>query len=302
MTPRRLALAAAILMGCAAVIQAAAKAAPTGMPDWSGQWENVGGTPDASGGFNQSLDDVLKNMQWSPPNKPELQARVDKIVASERERLEKIARGEDPGGVDAKACTFGFPLIMLDSPLMFEVLPTPKETTLIFSSREIRHVYTDGRPHTPQDDLWATPWGDSIGHWEGQTLVIDTIAVKSPFTDSESAGIAVLAFGDVEGMQTVTILSSQAHFIERFRMLDKDHLEDQMTVIDPTSFTAPWHVNRTYQRVAHINRMIYEDCEGEERNPVVNGRFTLAPPPSSSKPQPGTAPNSAPSAPSAHPQ
>src|ERR1700685_3950534 len=137
MTPRRLAIAAAILLG-----SVSSMGATTGMPDWSGQWENVGGTPDASGGFNQSLDDVLKNMQWSPPNKPELQARVEKIQASEHHRLDLIAQGKDPGGVDVKACTFGFPLIMLDSPLMFEVLPTPKETTLIFSSREIRHVYT----------------------------------------------------------------------------------------------------------------------------------------------------------------
>jgi hypothetical protein len=295
--PRRLAVASAILLGCAVVTGLNTVGAPPVMPDWSGQWENVGATPDASGGFNESLDDVLKKMQWNPPNQPELQARVDKIQASERKRLDAIARGEDPGGVDAKACTFGFPLIMLDSPLMFEILPTPKETTLIFSSREIRHVYTDGRPHTPKDELWATPWGDSIGHWEGQTLVVDTIAVKSPFAPSASDGVEVLAFGDVEGMLTITILSSQAHFIERIRMPDKDHLEDQMTIIDPTSFTAPWHVNRAYERVAHVNRMIYEDCEGEERNPVVNGRFTLAPPPSSSKPQPGTAPNSAPSAP-----
>ena len=35
---------------------------------------------------------------------------------------------------------------MLDTPLMFEVLITPEETALIFSSREIRHIYTDGRP------------------------------------------------------------------------------------------------------------------------------------------------------------
>ena len=293
---RRPALAAAILLACVAVVVVAATGAPTGMPDWSGQWENVGATPDASGGFNQSLDDVLTKMQWGPPSKPEVQARVDKIVASERKRLEVISRGEDPGGVDAKACTFGFPLIMLDSPLMFEILPTPKETTLIFSSREIRHVYTDGRPHTAKEDLWATPWGDSIGHWEGQTLVIDTIAVKSPFASSESEGVAVLAFGDVEGEQTITILSSQARFIERIRMLDQGHLEDQMTVIDPNNLTAPWHVSRTYQRVAHIHRMVYEDCEGEERNPVVNGRFTLAPPPPSATPGPATAPNSAPSA------
>src|SRR6202034_3928177 len=262
MNLQRPALAAAILLGCGAVVVVAATGAPAGMPDWSGQWENVGATPDASGGFNQSLDDVLKKMQWGPPNKPELQARVDKIQASERKRLDTIARGEDPGGVDAKACTFGYPAIMLDSPLMFEVLPTPKETTLIFSSREIRHVYTDGRQHTPKDELWATPWGDSIGHWEGQTLVIDTIAVKSAFGSSESEGVSVVAFGDVEGEQTITLLSPQAHFIERIRMPDKDHLDDQMTIIDGTNLTAPWRMNRTYQRVAHIHRMVYEDCEG----------------------------------------
>jgi len=84
-------------------------------------------------GFNQSLDQVLKTLQWGPPNKPEVQARVDRIVTMEHKRLEAIARGEDPGGA-ARACTFGYPAIMLDSPLMFEVLPTPKETTLIFSS------------------------------------------------------------------------------------------------------------------------------------------------------------------------
>jgi hypothetical protein len=289
MTLRRLAQAAAILLGCVASMGASA-----GSPDWSGQWEIVGATPDASGGFEQSLDEVLKGMQWGPPNKPELQARVAKIVASEHKRIEAINRGEDPGGA-VRACTFGFPTLMLDSPLMFEVLPTPQETALIFSSREIRHVYTDGRPHTAKEDLWATPWGDSIGHWEGQTLVIDTIAVKSPFASSESEGVAVLAFGDVEGEQTITILSSQAHFIERIRMLNKDHLEDQMTVIDPTNFTAPWHLSRTYRRVAHVHRMVYEDCEGEERNPIVNGRFTLAPPPPSATPQPATVPSSAPS-------
>ena len=272
------ALAVALLLLCVATAaHAGASTESTDLPDWSGQWENVGGTPDATGGFNQSLEQVLKNMQWSPPNNPETQAKVDKIVARERKRLEQVARGEDPGGA-ARACTFGYPGLMLDTPLMFEILPTPKETAIIFSSREVRHVYTDGRPHTSKDDLWPTPWGDSIGHWEGQTLVIDTIAVKSPF-GSDSKGVSVLAFGDVEGAQTITVLSSQARYIERIRMIDPGHLEDQMTVIDPTNLSAPWQVRRTYERVAHVHRMVYEDCEGEERNPIVNGHFTLAPPP-----------------------
>jgi len=288
---RRRLIPAAIVLGCVAAIGASGES--SALPDWSGQWENVGATPDATGGFNQSLEQVLKQMEWSPPNNPATQAKVDAMQAGERKRLDAVARGENPA--DAfKACTFGYPGLMLDTPLMFEVLITPKETALIFSSREIRHIYTDGRQHTPKDELWATPWGDSIGHWEGQTLVMDTIAVKDPYGPPDG-GSAVSAFGDVEGFLTIGILSQQAHFIERMRMIDKGHLEDQMTIIDPANLTAPWHMRRTYERVAHVNRMVYEDCEGEDRNPIVDGKFTLAPPPSE-VPAPAPAPTNAPSA------
>jgi hypothetical protein len=255
---------------CAAATRASAQ-----LPDWSGQWENVGATPSPDGGFYEPLDQVLKELQWSPPNKPEAQAAVDKVVAAQRKAIEAMHKGVDPGGA-VTACTFGYPTIMIESPLMFEILPTPKETALIFSSREIRHVYTDGRAHPAKDDLWPTPWGDSIGHWEGRTLVIDTVAVKSAFPGRE--GSAVIAFGGIEEVQMIAFLSPEAHFIERIRMLDKDHLEDQMTIIDPANLTAPWHLSRTYRRVTQIHRMVYEDCEGEERNPIVDGKFTLTPP------------------------
>jgi len=274
---------AALVVGCIAAFGAAGQSSgPSGgLPDWSGLWENVGATPDATGGFNQSLEQVLKEMEWSPPLNAVTKKKVDAMQAGERKRLEEVARGENPVGA-FKACTFGYPGLMLDTPLMFEVLITPKETALIFSSREIRHIYTDGRQHTPKDELWATPWGDSIGHWEGQTLVMDTIAVKDPYGPPDGGG-SVSAFGDVEGFLTIGTLTQQAHYIERMRMIDKGHLEDQMTIIDPASLTAPWHMRRTYEHVQHVNRMVYEDCEGEDRNPIVDGRFTLAPPPDEAK-------------------
>jgi hypothetical protein len=290
MMRRRLALAVTLLLGCTAALAASGQS--TGPPDWSGQWENVGATPDATGGFNESLDQVLKQMEWSPPLNAATKAKVDAMQARERARLAAVARGENPADAFT-ACTFGYPGIMLDTPLMFEVLATPKETALIFSSREIRIIYTDGRQHPGKDDLWATPWGDSIGHWEGQTLVMDTIAVKGAYGGPDS-GSSVSAFGDVEGFLTIGVLTQQAHFIERMRMIDSGHLEDQMTIIDPANLTAPWHMRRTYQRVQNIHRMVYEDCEGEDRNPIVDGKFTLAPPPSEN-PQPAPAPNSAPS-------
>jgi hypothetical protein len=270
------ALLLALLTGCIAATGASSEPP---LPDWSGQWQQVGALPSPDGGFYKSLDQVLKEMQWSPPNKPEVQAKIDKVVALQRKQMAAVRNGANPGGA-VRACTFGYPAVMLDSPLMFEVLPTPRETALIFSSREIRHVYTDGRAHPGKDDLWPTPWGDSIGHWEGQTLVIDTIAVKSAMDSSGAGGTHVVAFGGIEDMQLITYLSAEAHFIERLRMIDKNHLEDQMTVIDPVNFTKPWNLTRTYERVEAIRRMVYEDCEGEERNPIVDGHFTLAPPPS----------------------
>jgi hypothetical protein len=273
------ALVTVVLM---AYIPATAASPEPSLPDWSGQWQQVGATPSPDGGFYKSLDQVLKQMQWSPPNKPAVQAKIDKVIAGERKAMAAVRAGANPGGA-VRACTFGYPALMLDSPLMFEILPTSRETALIFSSREIRHVYTDGRPHPGKDDLWPTPWGDSIGHWEEQTLVIDTVAVKSAMDSLGTGGTHVVAFGGIEDMQLIAYLSPESHFIERLRMIDRNHLEDQITAIDPVNFTKPWVLTRTYERVQAIHRMVYEDCEGEERNPIVNGHFTLAPPPSPAK-------------------
>jgi hypothetical protein len=253
------------------------------LPDWSGQWEIDGFTPSATGGMNQSLDEAVGAVarQWGPPPyRADIRAKVEQADAFlDRGAQDTMKNG--PTGItgDGLACTFGYPLIMLFSPLMFEVLPTPQETVLIFSGREVRHVYTDGRPHTAKEDLWPTYWGDSIGRWEGQTLIIDTIAVQSPFGGPEFPLIPIVAFGgDANEARVVALLSLQAHFIERIRMTG-DQLEDRMTIVDPVAFGAPWHISRTYRRVAHVHRMIYEDCGGENRNPIVNGRYTLAPPP-----------------------
>lgn len=251
------------------------------LPNWTGQWEIVGVTPDAQGGYSQSLAEVVRGMRkWGPPPyKPDARVAFEKAAAKVQEGSDAAANGTDApvAGLRA-ACSFGVPMLMLFSPLMFEVLTTPEETAMIFSGREIRHIYTDGRPHTPKDELWPTPWGDSIGHWEGQTLVVDTIDVSSPSAQDRGPSI-VAGGGDNDEVRLIATLSTEVHFIERIRMLDPNHLEDQMTIIDPKNFTAPWHVSRQYDRVTRIHRMVHEDCEGEDRNPVVNGKFTVAPPP-----------------------
>jgi hypothetical protein len=246
-----------------------------GLPDWFGQWEIVGLTPGATGGFQQSLPEVMQGIQkWGPPP---FNSRMRAVFEQAGTAL--AARAPNTGYTHP-LCAFGFPMLMLNSPLMFEILATPKETVMVFSGREMRHIYTDGRPHTAKDDLWPTYWGDSIGHWDGQTLVIDTIEVNSPLAADVTP---IVAFGgDANDPRLVAMLSPAAHFIEKIHMIDKDHLEDRMTIIDPVFFTAAWHIDRQYQRVAGMHRMVHEDCEGEDRNPIVNGEYTIAPPPTQS--------------------
>jgi hypothetical protein len=258
------------------------------LPNWSGQWQIVGATPDAAGGFVESLQETLRVMkQWGPPPyTPAAQAVFDQVAASVHGASGALFKaGVAPEPLSRPMCAFGFPSVMIESPLMFEVLSTPEETALIFSGREIRHVYTDGRAHTPADELFATLWGDSIGHWEGQTLVIDTIAVEGP---DGRASTGIMAFGGDANAQfeIVAVFSPAARYTERIRMIDADHLEDRMTVVDPRVLSKPWVITRRYSRVKTLNRMIHEDCEGEERNPIVDGQYTLAPPPPAPPPLP----------------
>jgi hypothetical protein len=254
------------------------------LPNWTGQWQGEGDTPDASGGIEESFEQVMESFKpWgSPSYTVQWQAVVDQVNAGAR-RADEAMRTNDAVPSTQRMCAFGFPQIMIQSPLMFEALTTPEETALIFSGREIRHIYTDGRAHTPKDELWPTVWGDSIGHWEGQTLVIDTIAVSAPPWAGNSP-VSVFVFGaTAEGghFVIIAVFSPEARFSERLRMLDKDHLEDQMTVIDPLALAAPWHLVRNYRRVTTLHRMVHEDCEGEDRNPIVNGRYITTPPPPS---------------------
>ena len=161
----------------------------------------------------------------------------------------------------AKLCDWeAFPLTM-EAPTTFQVVITPEETLMIFDRGAVRHIHTDGRSHPGKDDLWPTSTGHSIGHWEKDELVIDTIALTpGPVAPGPSAN-----------------LSEKAHFTERLRMIDKDTLEDRMSIEDPLRFTKPWEVIIRYSRVVGLDRLIDYDCEND-RNPVVDGKLIVTPP------------------------
>jgi hypothetical protein len=102
---------------------------------------------------------------------------------------------------------------------LIQIVQSPGQVALV---RETNHstrvIPTDGRPHVPQNMRFYQ--GDSVGHWEGNTLVVDT----TNFTD-------LSAF---EGS------GEKLHLIERFTRVSDDTLNYQFTAEDPTTWAKPW--------------------------------------------------------------
>ena len=242
------------------------------LPNWTGLWETDAsatflagaGTPaDPTPGPADALPEVFRHivLLGTPPYNADWQKRSAKA----RDKAQKTQRSGKPPP-DIPACSAGlfggFPAVM-DSPVpddTFEAVATPEETLFVFPDGTVRHIYTDRRSHPKPDDLWPTSLGDSIGHWDGATLVVDTIARK--------AGPILPMFGDPN-------LSEQAHFIERIRRVDSGTMENRMTIDDPLRFTHPWQITITYKRVTDLDRMIETNCTENDRNPIVKGHFTL---------------------------
>jgi len=87
-------------------------------------------------------------------------------------------------------------------------------------------IYLDGRPHLPSSvRLWQ---GDSIGHWEGDTLVVDTTNYRDEvrFASFNCCGPA----------------GENMHIVERFRRVDENTIDFRYTVDDPSTYTRPWTV------------------------------------------------------------
>jgi hypothetical protein len=226
------------------------------LPRWEGIWEAepfadraVSGRP--VGGVAQLRAKSM--LSRHPPYNVQWEARYQETLKNEslRQAMSLI-----------RTCSFGFPRVM-ESPAVFQVLITPEETLFAFETQDVRHIRTDGRGHPAKEDLWPTRMGDSIGRWEGDTLVIETIGRLATAPISMSAWAAKL--------------SPQARFIERIRQIGPDRLENRMTIEDPVAFSHSWELTLSYRRVTGLDRIVNYDCDENERNPVIDGKITITP-------------------------
>jgi hypothetical protein len=197
------------------------------LPDFGGLWEVTFGGGPRGGGEPPSL---------TPP-----------YAAMLQEYQAATQRGEIEDGPSANCVPNGMPSIMTQ-PYPIEILFTPgKVTILIEAYAQWRQIFTDGREHPEDPDLTFN--GHSIGHWEGDTLVVDTVGFT---TDTFMGG---------GGMRH----SDKMHIVERFKLAGPDRLEVQTTVDDAEALTKPFTRTAAYGRHRDWTLAEYV-CQQNNRN------------------------------------
>jgi hypothetical protein len=112
-------------------------------------------------------------------------------------------------------------------PYQFQIVESPHSVAILYGyPGTFRSIPTDGGPHSADPD--PTWMGESIGHWDGDTLVVDTVG----FNDKT----------EISGY-----LHTQAlHIVERFRRAEYNTLQYEATLDDPNVFAKPWTVTRAF--------------------------------------------------------
>ena len=129
------------------------------------------------------------------------------------------------------------PLIMTRVwPIAMIQLPTAIYMTSAFMNG-LRIIYLDGRPHSDPDIVVPSFNGESIGRWEGNTLVVDTKYFPGHHHWMDQGGASIPA-------------SDQLHIIERMRMINNGSvLEIEYTMTDPKSWEGEWKMTKRWNRV-----------------------------------------------------
>lgn len=204
--------------------------APESYTHWAGVWSRVRGLED---------EQPPAGVTVAAKERPQI-FRAD-WLASQADATAELTRLQNRG---ADCVLTGMPAMMSMVYLM-ETLVNPHMFMIVSEYQSsVRRIYLDGRGH-PSPDA-PTFNGHSVGRWEGDTLIVDTVAIRP------------LPYGQ-------GILSDATHVTEAIRMLDENTLEDVITLEDPKALLRPVVTRRLYAREkdAEINEYV---CEQNNHN------------------------------------
>ena len=178
---------------------------------------------------------------WPLPYKPTYQKIYD-------ERVARAKQGVQLGDISSKCLPFGMPTMIASMNYPNEIVQTPGEVTFLEFGTFPIVVWTDGRQHPA--DLKPSYNGHSIGHWEGDTLIVDTVAIM-PTTSLDS-------HRDPH--------SGKLHVKWAVRRVAPDTLHVDITLIDDEAFTEPVHMTNIYQRKDDAKWALLDDQSCFENN------------------------------------
>lgn len=196
-----------------------------GKPDLSGVW-----SPDRT--FIYNIETSLKKGEKLP-----IQPWAQKLAA---QRMSK----DDP---EANCLPTGVPRM---APYPWRIVQTPTHVFFLFEGNihSYRQIFLDGRKHPADPD--PTWYGDSIGSWEGDTLVVDSIGFNDKF------------WFDFAGHPH----TEQLHIVERFHRPDLGHLDIEATITDPGAYTRPFTMYG--HSVLQVNADLFEYICNENNQDV----------------------------------
>jgi hypothetical protein len=182
---------------------------------------------------------TLRTSIVTDPPDGRIPALTPVAAGAKRRRVEGMRNAEsaqDTGLQDQCLAfvTAGPPMLPYSYNSNYQIMQT-KDAFVVHAEmiHDARIIHLDGRPHLPSDiRLWL---GDSVGHWAGATLVVDT----TNFTDAGGF------YGDAGGNFG---WDRNLHLVERFSLLDADTLLYRFEIDDPTAFTQPWKGELTMGR------------------------------------------------------
>jgi hypothetical protein len=168
----------------------------------------------------------------APPPPPPLTPAYMKLY----EKIRAAARGESPDAslgrlspTSAADCYWQGMVTNMGYPFPMEYLQTPGRITILFEAEsQVRRIWMDGRKQPGGGDLQYTYNGNSIGHWEGNTLVVDTVGLRAD----------TLFFGMPH--------SDETRIVEHIKKIDANTLQDEMTITDPKALSKPVSRTLTY--------------------------------------------------------
>jgi hypothetical protein len=209
------------------------------LPDWRGVWyleqplvfpgpqRAVIAKTAASGAANAFEHGVTPGSYFTgAPYKPQYQKLYEERIAKARDQHVV----EDP--IENCYTPHGMPRVMGAAPGAVEFFVTPRETWIIWDyMNQTRRIFTDGRGKPGEDQQWPRVMGYSIGHWQGQTLLVDTFSMKEGIYDRTGAPH-----------------SDQLHVTEHITRTDADTITVESRIEDPVMLMAPWTVTRHFKR------------------------------------------------------